>query len=172
MTASEFELFLKGYERDLYSFCRYLAMDVHSANDLYQETVLHAFEKAAHIDVSQTPKSYLFAIAVGKWKNMSRKVRRRMAIAPETPLEDAVWATDGSGPESSAEERELKSAIQKCLSGMKDRFRIPMLLFYYDDFRIETVAELCGVPVGTVKSRLHKGRALLKKALEKEGFGL
>ena len=171
MDATEFEQFLQIYERDLYSFCQYLAMDVHTANDLYQESVLRAFEGIALIDVSKNPKSYLFSIAVGKWKNMSRKVSRRKSIAPEITLENAIWATDSTTPENLAEQNELKHCLQKGLEDMKDKFRIPLLLFYFDDFPIENIAALCKIPVGTVKSRLHKGRALLKKRLEKEGFG-
>jgi len=102
---------------------------------------------------------------------MSRKLRRRNAIAPETTLEDAIWATDGKSTEGQAESNELNHCIQKSLADMKDKFRIPMILFYYDDFPMETIADMCQIPVGTVKSRLHKGRALLKKSLEKEGFG-
>ena len=172
MDVAEFEQFLQTYERDLYSFCQYLAMDIHIANDLYQETVLHAFEGIALIDVSKNPKSYLFSIAVGKWKNISRKANRRNAIAPEISLEDAIWATDGTKPESIAEQNELNRCIQKGLGDMKDKFRVPMILFYFDNFSLEDIAALCKIPLGTVKSRLNKGRALLKKTLKKEGFGL
>ena len=171
MNAAEFEQCLQTHGRDLYSFCRYLAMDIHTANDLYQETVLHAFEGIALIDVSKNPKSYLFSIAVGKWKNLSRKANRRNAIAPEIPLEEAPWAANGTAPESIAVQNELNRCIQKGLGDMKDRFRVPLLLFYFDSFSLEDIATLCKIPVGTVKSRLHKGRALLKKTLEKEGFG-
>jgi RNA polymerase sigma-70 factor (ECF subfamily) len=147
-------------------------MDIHTANDLYQETVLHAFEGIALIDVSKNPKSYLFSIAVGKWKNMSRKANRRNFIAPEISLEAAAWAADGEKPESIAEKNERNRCIQKGLTAMKDRFRVPLLLFYFDHFSLEDIATLCKIPIGTVKSRLHKGRALLKKTLEKEGLGL
>ena len=172
MDAIEFEKFLQAYERDLYSFCRYLAVNIHTANDLYQETVLHAFEGIAQIDASKNPKSYLFSIAVGKWKNFSRKVNRRTAIAPEIELETAIWATDGTEPESIAEQNELNRCIQSGLADMKDKFRVPLLLFYFDNFSLEDIAVTCKIPTGTVKSRLHKGRALLKKTLEKEGFGV
>ena len=172
MDASEFEQLLQAYERDLYSFCQYLAMNIHTANDLYQETVLHAFEGIDLIEVSKNPKSYLFSIAVGKWKNMSRKTRRREAIAPEIALENAIWATDGNTPEGFAEKNELKHCIKKCLEEMNGKSRVPILLFYFDNFSAEDIAALCKIPVGTVKSRLHKGRALLKKKLEKEGFGI
>ena len=171
METFEFEQFLQTYERDLYSFCQYLAMDIHTANDLYQETVLHAFEGIALIDVSKNPKSYLFSIAVGKWKNIYRKANRRNAIAPEITLETAIWATDVNETESLVEQNELNRCIQRSLGEMKDRFRVPLLLFYFDNFSLEDISTMCKIPIGTVKSRLHKGRALLKKTLEKEGFG-
>jgi RNA polymerase sigma-70 factor (ECF subfamily) len=97
-----------------------------------------------------------------------------MVIAPEAPLEAAEQAAgdDGTKPHDVAEQNELKTCIRRGLLGIKDRFRIPLVLYYFDDFSVELIADLCQIPVGTVKSRLHKGRALLKQILEKEGFGI
>jgi RNA polymerase sigma-70 factor (ECF subfamily) len=53
---------------------------------------------------------------------------------------------------------------------MDDKFRIPLILFYFDDCGVEAISEICKIPRGTVKSRLHKGRAMLRESLNKEGF--
>ncbi|MCL1788482.1 MAG: RNA polymerase sigma factor [Defluviitaleaceae bacterium] len=173
MTVPEFEQFLEAYEQDVFTFCRHLAMDYHTACDLYQETALAAFEMLARIDPAQSPKSFLFAIAAGKWKNMRRKAIRRQTIAPEMPLED--WA-NAPGQErnptaKAAETTVMQAALHKAIGEMKDKFRIPLILHYFDDCPQETIAAVCAIPVGTVKSRLHKARSLLKNAMEKEGFG-
>ena len=173
MTVAEFEQFLEAYERDVFTFCKHLTMNHHTASDdLYQETALAAFEMIDRIDPEQNPKSFLFAIAAGKWKNMRRKALRRQTIAPETQLEE--WTNTsvaGNNPTEEATQRSLmQEAIGKAIAEMKDKFRIPLILYYFDDYQMETIAEICGIPVGTAKSRLHKARDLLKKALLKEGF--
>jgi len=176
---AEFEKFLQEYERELFSFCKYITMDEHVARDLYQDTVLDAFTIISRIDSTNNPKSFLFSIAIGKWKNMRRKVARRQKIAPEMPLEDAYLASNSSdfssrtkygNPEVEMQRSMLNEHIQKALSEIKEKFRIPLILFYFEDYPTETIATICKIPTGTVKSRLHKGRALLKKALEKEGY--
>jgi RNA polymerase sigma-70 factor (ECF subfamily) len=151
-------------------------MDRDMADELYQDTVLQAFEMIDGIDVTKNPKSLFFSIAVGKWKNARRKVGRRNGIAPTVPLEDfAEGIADGATADSDSPERRAESALARdcvraALAKIDDRLRIPLILFYFDDCSVETVSRICKIPEGTVKSRLHKGRAVLKSALMKEGF--
>ncbi|MCL2287196.1 MAG: RNA polymerase sigma factor [Firmicutes bacterium] len=177
MTVAEFEQFLEAYEQDVFTFCKHLAMDHHAASDLYQETALAAFEMAERIDAAQNPKSFLFAIAAGKWKNTRRKAFRRQTIAPETRLEEwtntSSTGSAGSNPTADAAQQALaQTAIHKAISQLKDKLRIPLILHYFDDCPMDTIVAICGIPTGTVKSRLHKARELMRKALEKEGITL
>jgi RNA polymerase sigma-70 factor (ECF subfamily) len=171
MNLTEFESLIQRHEKDVFSFCRYLTMDKSAADDLYQDTVLQAFESIGRIDVARNPKTLLFSIAVGKWKNARRKAGRRNAIAPMASLEDfAEGVSSDDDPERQALDAMLKDRVRASLAGMDDKFRIPLLLFYFDDCDLETVSRICKIPRGTVKSRLHKGRALLRESLKEEGF--
>jgi len=112
-----------------------------------------------------------FAIAAGKWKNMRCKLFRRQSIAPEFPLEDWTKTAIVQSPtEDAAQNAIQQQVIHNAVVEMKDKFRIPLILHYFDNFQTEEIAQVCNIPVGTVKSRLHKARALLKKSLAKEGF--
>ena len=184
MDRFEFEEFLEAHERGIYGFCRHLAPDTETAWELYQETALAAFEMRARIDLQNNPKSFLLAIAAGKWKNMSRKAARRQKIAPEISSDDDTATLNlsnmtsgnfgqcggGHNPESLTITTQLNESIARALSEMKDKFRIPLILHYFDDMSTEEIGGILKIPAGTVKSRLHKGRALMKKSLEKEGF--
>jgi len=170
MTSAEFEQLLEAYERDVFTFCKHLATNHDTASDLYQETVLAAFEIRSRIDAANNPKSFLFAIAAGKWKNMRKKALRRQRIAPELQLEEWANASTGNSTEKAVDQAATQKAIHKAILEMKDKFRIPLILHYFDNCQTEAIAIVCGVPTGTVKSRLHKARALLKKSLEKEGL--
>ena len=166
MTVAEFEHFLEAYERDVFTFCKHLAINPETARDLYQETALAAFEMIDRIDKDNNPKSLLFAIAAGKWKNMRRKYHRRQTIAPEFPLEE--WtntATTQNPTEDTAQKAIEQQAVHNAISEMKDKFRIPLILHYFDNCSTEEIAQICKIPAGTVKSRLHKARELLRKQL-------
>jgi RNA polymerase sigma-70 factor (ECF subfamily) len=177
MDVAEFEGLLSRYGRDIYSFCRYLNPSV--ADDLYQDTVLAVFEMRGKIDCGLNPKSLFLSVAVGKWKNMRRKAGRRNALAPQAEntennaggfTEAVADSSPGANPQIQAENAFEREAIQTALGGLDDKFRIPLILHYFEESDLGTIAQICGIPKGTVKSRLHKGRALLKTALERVGF--
>jgi RNA polymerase sigma-70 factor (ECF subfamily) len=171
MDLTEFESLIRQHESDVFSFCCYLTMDRSAADDLYQDTVLQAFEARGRIDRARNPKALLFSIAVGKWRNIRRKAGRRNTLAPSVSFEDFTEDVAGNDdPERHALDAVLKDCIHSSLARMDDRFRIPLLLFYFDDCDLEAVSRICKIPQGTVKSRLHKGRALLRESLRKEGF--
>jgi len=170
MNHFEFENFLETHERDIYSFCRHLTMDTELAAELYQDTVIAAFEMADRIDVDNNPKAFLLAIAAGKWKNMRRKAARRQGIVPEVPLDAAYNAAGGDNPEKAAIDAQRQESIGAALAGLDEKFRVPLILHYFDDFSTQEISRILKIPAGTVKSRLHKGRALMKVELKKEGI--
>jgi RNA polymerase sigma-70 factor (ECF subfamily) len=172
MDSASFEKLLMSFETDLYSFCCYLANNL--AGDLYQDTVLAAFEMKERIDPTQNPKAFFFSIAVGKWKNAERKNRRRQAKIPQLPLNDFAVNEPKTmlrdGPEEQVQNAFLREVIERALYELDDKFRIPLILYYFGYLELGAIAGICSIPKGTVKSRLHKGRALLRTFLEKEGF--
>jgi len=171
MDLEEFSQLLTRYENDVYTFCCHLAKTRDLANELYQETALKSFERMHKIDASNNPKAYLFTIAIGIWKNMSRKVKRRESIAPSLPLTEATMNNSSDNSVEKQVEQNIRDAlIRKTVSELEDGCRIPMLLMYFNNHSVAEISQICKIPDGTVKSRLHKGRRLVKAALEKEGF--
>ena len=169
MTLSEFETLLDNYERDLYSFCLHLARDTYTAQDLFQETALSAFEMMEIIDPAHNPKSFLLAIAFNKWRNYQKKYVRRQVIAPVAAPEE-LKSVGFNETEDAVMRFQVQEAIKKAIDEMKDKFRIPLILYYFDDFSIEEISKIVKTPTGTVKSRLHKARELARKTLQKEGI--
>lgn len=168
MTVAAFENFLESYEKDVFTFCKYLATDYNTACDLYQETALAAFEMIERIDAAQNPKSFMFSIAVGKWKNYRRKQQRRQIIAPEITLEEWSGGKNLDNPTSEMVENALmRKQLHSAINGLPDKLRIPLILHYFDDCRVEDIGIILEIPAGTAKSRLHKARAILKEVLQK-----
>ena len=170
MTTEEFENLLEVHGKDVYNFCLYIMRDRENAEDLYQDAVLTAFGKIDGIDISDNPKSYLLSVAVKLSRNFFRKEKRKAGkvISPEPEALDNL--PDSTDIQASAEDSALKAALRRAVSELDEKFRVPVVLYYYGEHDVAAAAEIMKLPPGTVKSRLHKARELLAEKLKKEGF--
>ena len=144
-----------------------------------------AVELGARIDYGRNPKSYLASIALRIWKNRRRKYAWRSRIAGTRPLMEeekgagtAGWGTTGAelemmGLDASAEEaflkQELKDQVNRAVEKLDEKYRIPIYLHYMLGLPVAQIGKALKLPQGTVKSRLHKSRELLRKELEVMG---
>lgn len=170
MTTEEFEYLLEIHGKDIYTFCLYIMRSRENAEDLYQDTVLTAFAKADGIDLSDNPKSYLLSVAVKLSRNFFRKEKRKAGklISPEPEVLENL--PDKTDIQTDAEDSALKAALRRAVSELDEKYRVPVVLYYYGEHDVAAVSEIMKLPPGTVKSRLHKARELLAEKLKKEGF--
>ena len=170
MTKQELEMCIDKYGRDIYSFCRHLAGSPLEADDLYQDTFLMAVSLQEKIVYENNPKSYLLSAALRIWKNKRRKAAWRKRIADVQPILEERDADMGESAEPSPEEcfarRERNTLIRNAVNRLPERLRIVVLLFYMEDLSTAQIAAAMHLPQGTVLSRLHRARKLLKKELE------
>lgn len=174
MTVLELDACIKEHGTAIYSFCRHLAGTRELADELYQDTFLVAMERMEqlHNDGDANPKSYLLSVSLRLWKNRRRKAAWRNRIAPEQSLDvpggDAVWEQAGAGDSTEAEvlREERRRQIRRAVDELPEKYRVAVLLFYMEELPMTELAKVLHVPVGTVKSRLHQARKLLKTQLE------
>ena len=174
MNIIQLEQCIGDYGKELYSFCLYLTGNVQEAEDLYQDTFLKALELRERMDAQYNPKSYLVSVALRLWKNKKRKYAWRMRIAGSRQMiED--WAEDEQAAESenyegSVEEqilqKEVTLQVRKAVAGLEEKYRIPVYLYYTAQLSVGEISRILKIPEGTVKTRLHKARKLLKTELE------
>ena len=170
MTAKEFEDLLDIYGNDIYRFCLHIMRNREDADDLYQDTVLTAFRKADIINLSENPKSYLLSVAVKLSHNFFRKEKRKNQKIILSADETLAAIPDNADIQLSTEEKALKTALRNAVSKLEEKHRIPVVLYYFDQQNIDFISQVMKIPAGTVKSRLHKARALIAETLKKEGF--
>lgn len=170
LTTQEFEDFLDIYGNDVYRFCFHIMHNKENADDLYQDTVLTAFRKADEIKLSDNPKSYLLSVAVKLSHNFFRKEKRKSEKIILSADETLNSLPDNADIQLSSEEKALKSALRKAVASLPEKYRIPVVLYYFDEQNIDFISSVMRIPAGTVKSRLHKARTLIADALKKEGF--
>ena len=118
----------------------------------------------------QTCALPIFSITLRIWKNKRRKAAWRKRIADVQPILEERDADMGESAEPSPEEcfarRERNTLIRNAVNRLPERLRIVVLLFYMEDLSTAQIAAAMHLPQGTVLSRLHRARKLLKKELE------
>lgn len=173
MKARELEKCIDEFGTEIYRFCMKLCMDKANAEDLYQQTFLKALESDMELDWEQNPKALFFSFAYNLWKSEQRKNARRFTLAPCVNLDEASESSLRS--EENIEEnilrQELIAETNKIIEGLPEKIRVPLILYYLFEQPVDEIAKEIKKPPGTVKSRLFKGRSLIKKRLEELGYG-
>lgn len=170
MTTEEFESLLSIHGNDIYRFCMHITLNKENADDLYQDTVLTAFRKADAIKLGNNPKSYLLSVAVKLAHNAFRKEKRHKEKNISSSEELYAEIADGTDIQSSTEDIAMKKALRNAVSFLDEKYRIPIILYYFDEHGVQFISNIMKIPQGTVKSRLHKARELIAKTLREEGF--
>lgn len=170
MENQELEVCINEYGKAVYSFCRQLAGNRQEADDLYQDTFLKAVELSEKIDWDNNPKSYLLSVALRIWKNRKRKFAWRKRIADTRSMAEGQDAeADVStqvSPEEQVIDKEEHVAVRRAVDQLPERLKLVVLLFYMEELPVKQIAAILRIPVGTVLSRLHQARKILKKELE------
>jgi RNA polymerase sigma-70 factor (ECF subfamily) len=156
----------------LYSSALRMTRNPADAEDLVQETVLRAYRGFGGFQEGTNLKAWLYRILTNSFINTYRK-RQREPVTVEGPDDLDEWylfdRLGASNVEPSAESEVLEQlpdeAVQRALEALPEGFRMAVLLADVQGFSYKEIAEMLDIPIGTVMSRLHRGRKALEKAL-------
>lgn len=169
MSREELEVCIRKNGRDIYSFCLSLTGNRQEADDLYQDTFLKIVELGDRLDIRSNPKGYLLSVSVNLWRNRRRKraVRQRIT-GPMASMEDEAMEIPSGEPSPEARiiSGEEARLVLRAVSGLPEKYRLPVLLFYMEELKLSEIADILKIPEGTVKSRLFKAKKLLRRELE------
>jgi RNA polymerase sigma-70 factor (ECF subfamily) len=162
--AARFRAMALPYVDDVYSLARYLLGNTADAEDAAQEAFLRAFR---HFDTFRgvAIKPWLFAIL----RNVCWSIRKSSARFA-APLDDdddraaPLWSAEGETPEAEVLRQRDSTEVRRLLDELPLAFREVLVLREIDDLSYREIAEIVGVPVGTIMSRLARGRAMLRAA--------
>ncbi len=153
------------------------------AEDLVQEAALRAFRGFASFRPGTNFRAWFFRILTNAYYSRRRSERRRPLEVQLGEVPDAYLHTravrSGLHARTSDPARALMSRlgveeIQQAIQSLPDEFRVVAALYFLEEFRYPEIAEVLDIPVGTVRSRLHRGRKILQKELwaiaESEGI--
>lgn len=169
-----FEQLVHRYERPLYSYLtRYLG-DPNQAQDVFQSTFVQLLRKSDTFEHDRRFRPWLYSVATHLAIDAMRRAGRQkaMSIDRRTGDEETDGRNDlrtlledlGPSPIAQLEERERRDWVRKAIDDLPVDLRSIVLLNFYQGLKYREVAEALGIPLGTVKSRLHKAIAQLHRA--------
>lgn len=155
---------ISRYQRELYHFLVRFLGDRAAAEDVFQEAFLQVHQSADQFDTDRRFKPWLFTIAANKARDLMRSNARR----PVSPLQASIspgddesgeflslMASSDETPDRPMETEELRRKVQDVVMSMPANLREILLLSYFHQFPYKQISDILGIPLGTVKSRLH-----------------
>jgi RNA polymerase sigma-70 factor (ECF subfamily) len=154
----------------LYDGARYMTRGSDEAQDLVQETLLKAFRFWDRYQQGTNCKAWLFRILTNTFINGTRKRRPTAGILDEVDSAERAFESYGASnfyqsPETQALGRMVPERVTRAIAELPESFRVPVILADLQDFSYKEIAEILDCPVGTVMSRLHRGRQRLQEQL-------
>ncbi len=164
--------FVTLYERYKLAIYRFLYRKLgHQARaeDLTQEVFVALVEHCKEWRQESSFKTYLYRIAHNRAISEMRRSEYKVMIEADNEANTkkvARVATTGISPAASVEQHQLQIKVQKALTMLDKEYREPIVLREYEDLSYEEISVILEIPVGTVKSRIFRGKAELKRLLE------
>ncbi len=168
-----------GYMPSLYSAAMRMTRNASDAEDLVQETYLKAYRAYERFQDGTNLKAWLYKILTNTFINTYRARKRRPEESDVEDVEELylyrrLGGFDGALSSRSAEEQALErftdDEVKAALESLPEAFRMAVLLADVEGFSYKEIAEIMDTPIGTVMSRLHRGRKALEKALAEYGL--
>ncbi|WP_066321584.1 RNA polymerase sigma factor SigW [Bacillus sp. FJAT-29814] len=158
------------YKNSVYQLCYRMLGNSHEAEDIAQEAFLRAYVNIKSFNQDLKFSTWLFRIATNLCIDRIRKKK------PDYYLDAEVAGTEGLTmysqipsdtelPEKELESLELQETVQKEILKLPEKYRSAIVLKYIEDLSLNEISEILDLPLGTVKTRIHRGREALRQQL-------
>lgn len=165
-SAADFDAAALSHLDSLYGSALRLTRNADDAQDLVQETFLKALRASERFEPGTNLKAWLFTILHNTWRNTVRDRGRSLVDVNSEAVERAVdVAAEGESPEQVLARRAIDPGLREALDALPAAFREAVWLRDVEEFSYAQIAGMLDVPIGTVMSRISRGRRLLHDKL-------
>jgi len=167
-----YEILIQRYQQPVYNLVCRLLNDPSDASDIVQEVFLKVFRNIGSFRGNSSLKTWIYRIAVNEAYNhrrwFSRHQRQEVAMAADEGMPNYAdsLADPGRTPFDQAADHETRALVEAALEKLNAKFRAAVVLRDIEDLSYEEIAAVLDVSLGTVKSRILRGREGLRKILE------
>ena len=157
---------VQKYQDRLYNTLMHVAGNAEDARDVVQDAFVQAFLKLDTFKGSSAFYTWLYRIAFNVAATRHRRRRPTVSVDRLREVSGVEPIDDGNGPVERLEQKERCHQVHQAINQLSEEHRAVLVLREIDGCCYETIAEVLDVPVGTVRSRLHRGRPQLRDELE------
>jgi RNA polymerase sigma-70 factor (ECF subfamily) len=169
-----FGVLLRRYERELYGYLRRYLGDSNLAEDVFQNTFLQLYLKSSQYEEGRPVRPWLYTIATNQAIDALRRNGRHQAVSLDQARKETgagelqnlmdMLESRGPSPLDAAQGEERRERIRASVERLPEFLREVLILAYYQGLKYREIADILGIPVGTVKSRLHAALVKLQEA--------
>ena len=170
-----FEELLHKYRNSVYSICYRMVRNQTDAEDLAQDVFIRTFSVLDRYDPSYPFSSWLFRITSNLCIDFLRKAKGGM-VSLDQPIEGSEGSiqrqlpSDTVKPDREMENKEMMAALEEAISSLPEHYRIIVILRHQEQMSYEEIADDLGIPLGTVKARIHRARNMIKEYFRRAGL--
>jgi len=156
---------VERYQTGLYRTAYYYAQNIEDARDLTQEILIKAYNCLAGFNQGSSFSTWLYRIAVNHCIDWCRK--KKPLYTEATCLENL--SDEEGGPEDLLLQQELTSELQSAVASLPEIYSTVLILYYFEDFSPQQIAEIVDAPKRTIETRLFRARKMLREKLHSGG---
>ena len=156
------------YQRMIFSFLGKFLFQEQVLEDLAQETFLRAYRHIGDFDAEKGASFSTWLMTIARNIALNEKARKRRRGEQPINFTKMNQALPGESPQDILEKSNLISRVHNAINQLPEQFHTAVILSYFDELSIEEIAQIEGCPIGTVKSRVFRGKQILRQILEKE----
>lgn len=163
-----FRVLVLRYQRMVFSFLARFLFQVQVLEDLAQEAFLRAYRHIADFNAEKGASFPTWLITIARNLAINEKAKEKRRREHPSSFMNMVQTLSEEGPQDILEKSNLSSRVHNAINRLPEKFQTAVVLSYFDELSIEEIAQIEECPVGTVKSRVFRGKQILRQILEKE----
>ncbi|MCQ2011307.1 RNA polymerase sigma factor SigW [Sporolactobacillus sp. STSJ-5] len=167
---------VERYKNSVFAICLRMVGNAQEAEDLSQEAFIRAYNHIDQYDHERKFSTWLFRIATNLSIDFLRRRKNVVSLDAVVPSTEglslnAMLPDEGEQPEDRIVRKETEEMVQGEIKKLPEKYRSAVVLKYIEDLSLKEISEIMEIPVGTVKTRIHRGREMLRKNMMAEGGG-